>query len=63
MYISVNCRKGVNSLARSIKIFYPSPETSLKWKNYPVGFKLGKKSSSSNSIFQTGEFEKSSSNR
>jgi len=29
-------------------------------KKYPVGFKLGKKSSSSNSIFLTGELEKSS---
>ena len=36
---------------------------SLSWKRYPVGFKLGKKSSSSNSIFQTGELEKSSSDR
>ena len=37
MYIFLNCRKWVNSLARSIKIFYPSPETwkktSLNWKN------------------------------
>ena len=29
MYISVNCKKGINSYARSIKIFYPSPGT---WK-------------------------------
>ena len=36
---------------------------SLNWKKYPVGFKLGKKSSSSNSIFQTGELENSSSDR
>jgi hypothetical protein len=36
---------------------------SLNWKKYPVGFKLGKKSSSSNSIFQTGELGKSSSDR
>ena len=26
--------------------------SSLNWKKYPVSFKLGKKSSSSNSIFQ-----------
>jgi hypothetical protein len=32
---------------------------SLNWKKYPIGFKLGKKSSSSNLIFQTGELEKS----
>ena len=47
MHISVNCRKGVNSWARSIKIFYPSHETwkkiSLNWKKYPLGFKLGKR--------------------
>ena len=30
---------------------------------YPVGFKLGKKSSSSNSIFQTGELEKYNADR
>jgi hypothetical protein len=36
---------------------------SLDWKKYPVGFKLGKTSSSSNSIFQTGELEKSSSDK
>ena len=48
MYISVNCKKGINSYARSIKIFYPSPGT---WKKNPVWtgkniqfvFKLGKK--------------------
>jgi hypothetical protein len=34
---------------------------SLNWKKYPVGFKLEKKSSSSNLTFQTGELEKSSS--
>jgi hypothetical protein len=38
-------------------------KNSLNWKKYPVGFKLGKKSSSSNSIFQTGELEKTSSDR
>ena len=27
MYISVNCKKGMDSEARSIKILYPSPET------------------------------------
>jgi hypothetical protein len=36
---------------------------SLNWKKYPVGFKLGKKSSSSNLKFQTGELEKSISDR
>ena len=40
MYISVNCRKGVNSEGRSIKIFYPSPET---WKK--IKFELEKISS------------------
>jgi hypothetical protein len=38
-------------------------EISLNWKKYPVGFKLGKKSSSSNWIFRTGELGKSSSDR
>jgi hypothetical protein len=38
------------------------PET-LNWKKYPVGFKLGKKTSSSNLIFQTGGLEKSSSDK
>jgi hypothetical protein len=36
---------------------------SLNWKKYPDGFKLGKKSSSSNLIFHTGELEKTSSDR
>ena len=37
MYISVNCKKGMNSWARSIKIFYPSSET---WKK--IQFELVK---------------------
>ena len=37
MYISVNCKKGINSWARSIKIFYPSSET---WKK--IQFELVK---------------------
>ena len=37
MYISVNCRKGINSWARYIKIFYPSSET---WKK--IQFELVK---------------------
>ena len=40
MYISVNCKKGINSYARSIKIFYPSPGT---WKK--IQFELVKISS------------------
>jgi hypothetical protein len=35
----------------------------LEKNSCPVGFKLEKKSSSSNSIFQTGEFENSSADR
>ena len=38
-------------------------QISLNWKKYPVDFKVGKKSTSLNLIFQTGEFEKSSSDR
>ena len=37
MYISVNCKKGINSWARYIKIFYPSSET---WKK--IQFELVK---------------------
>ena len=35
----------------------------MNWKKYPVGIKLGKKSSSSDSIYQTGVLEKSCSDR
>ena len=33
IYTSLKCRKGVNCLVRTIKTFYPSPET---WKKNPV---------------------------
>ena len=47
MYISVNCKKGINSYARSIKIFYPSHETGKNnqlvsnWEKNPVQIDRG----------------------
>ena len=57
MYISVNCKMEINSYARSIKIFYPSPGTLKKIQfelvKYPVCFQTWKK----NPVHQTGLFK------
>ena len=47
MYISVNCRKGVNSPSKYFTLAQKFVKiSSLNWKKYPVGFKLEKKYSS-----------------
>jgi hypothetical protein len=43
-YISVSCRKGSKYFTLAMKL---EKKINLNWKRYPVGFKLGKKSSSS----------------
>ena len=56
IYISVNCRKGVNSSARSIKIFYPSHETGDLENPFQIDRGRSLKQKSSNVTIIQGAF-------